>query len=155
MSEGAKIAKAAGIITICMVIARILGYVRDALLYAIFGQNRITDIYNAAFSIPDFIYMILIGGALSSAFIPVFGGYLARGEDEKGWQVANTMLNLLVILMITAITLGMLFTPNLIRLLVPGFNSSEIDMTVYLTRIMFSKPFYGFEWGIHGDPELL
>ncbi|NLN21243.1 MAG: murein biosynthesis integral membrane protein MurJ [Syntrophomonadaceae bacterium] len=142
MSEGAKIAKAAGIITICMVIARILGYVRDALLYAIFGQNRITDIYNAAFSIPDFIYMILIGGALSSAFVPVFGGYLARGEDEKGWQVANTMLNLLVILMITAITLGMLFTPNLIRLLVPGFNSSEIDMTVYLTRIMFFQTFF-------------
>jgi len=74
MSEGAKIAKAAGIITICMVVARILGYVRDALLYAIFGQNRITDIYNAAFSIPDFIYMILIGGALSSAFYPCFWG---------------------------------------------------------------------------------
>ena len=124
-----------------MVIARILGYVRDALLYAIFGQNRITDIYNAAFSIPDFIYMILIGGALSSAFIPVFGGYLARGEDEKGWQVANTMLNLLVILMITAITLGMLFTPNLIRLLVPGLTLRDrYDRLPH--RIMFFQTFF-------------
>ena len=80
MSEREKIARAVGIITIAMVVARILGYVRDALLYYLFGQNRITDIYNAAFSIPDFIYMILIGGALSSAFIPVFGGYLAKGN---------------------------------------------------------------------------
>ncbi len=142
MSEGSKIAKAAGIITICMVLARILGYGRDALLYYIFGQNRITDIYNAAFSIPDFIYMILVGGALSSAFIPVFGGYLAKGEEEKGWQVASIVLNLVTILMISAITLGMIFAPNLIQLLVPGFNSSEIDMTVYLTRIMFFQTFF-------------
>ena len=44
----------------------------DVVIYAEFGQNRITDAYNAAFSIPDFLYMLLVGGALSSAFIPVF-----------------------------------------------------------------------------------
>ena len=142
MSEGSKIAKAAGIITICMILARILGYVREALLYYIFGQNRITDIFNAAFSIPDFIYMLLVGGALSSAFIPVFGGYLAKGENEEGWQVASIVINLVVILMLSAISLGMLFTPDLIRLLVPGFNASEIGMTVYLTRIMFIQTFF-------------
>ncbi|MGB4504905.1 MAG: murein biosynthesis integral membrane protein MurJ [Syntrophaceticus sp.] len=142
MSEREKIARAVGIISIAMVVARILGYVRDALLYYIFGQNRVTDIYNAAFSIPDFIYMILIGGALSSAFIPVFGGYIAKGEEEEGWQVASIMLNLVVVLMVAAITLGMIFTPQLINLLVPGFNAGEMDMTVYLTRIMFFQTFF-------------
>lgn len=142
MSEREKIARAVGIITIAMVVARILGYVRDALLYALFGQNRITDAYNAAFSIPDFIYMILIGGALSSAFIPVFGGYLAKGEEDEGWQVASIMLNLVIILMVAAITLGVVFTPQLVHLLVPGFKAGEIDLTVYLTRIMFFQTFF-------------
>jgi putative peptidoglycan lipid II flippase len=72
MSEREKIARAVGIITIAMVVARILGYVRDALLYALFGQNRITDAYNAAFSIPDFIYMILIGGGSQFRLYPCF-----------------------------------------------------------------------------------
>jgi putative peptidoglycan lipid II flippase len=142
MSEGEKIARAVGIITVAMILSRLLGYVRDVLLYAHFGQNRITDIYNAAFSIPDFIYMILIGGALSSAFIPVFGGYLARGEEDEGWRVASSLLNLVVMLMVTAISLGMIFTPQLVRLLVPGFSPGEVDMTVYLTRIMFIQTFF-------------
>ena len=142
MSEREKIARAVGVITIAMVLARILGYGREVLIYYLFGQNRITDCYNAAFSIPDFIYVILIGGALSSAFIPVFGSYLAKGEEEEGWKVANTMLNLVVILMLSAITLGMIFTPQLIRLLVPGFDAGEIGLTVNLTRVMFFQTFF-------------
>lgn len=142
MSEREKIARAVGVITVAMILSRLLGYVRDVLLYAQFGQNRVTDIYNAAFSIPDFIYMILVGGALSSAFIPVFGGYLARGEEDEGWRVASSLLNLVVMLMVTAISVGMIFTPQLVHLLVPGFDPGEIGMTAYLTRIMFFQTFF-------------
>jgi len=142
MSEREKIARAVGVISIAMVLSRVLGYARDVLLYYQFGQNRITDCYNAAFSIPDFIYMILVGGALSSAFIPVFGGYLARGEEDEGWQVASSLLNLVMILMVTTISLGMIFTPQLVQLLVPGFDPVEIGMTAYLTRIMFFQTFF-------------
>jgi putative peptidoglycan lipid II flippase len=82
MSEREKLFRAVGIITIANIAARILGYVREALLYYLFGQTRIADIFNAAFSIPDFIYMILVGGALSSAFIPVFGAYITKKISE-------------------------------------------------------------------------
>jgi putative peptidoglycan lipid II flippase len=142
MSEREKIVRAVGIITIANIAARILGYVREALLYYLFGQTRIADIFNAAFSIPDFIYMILVGGALSSAFIPVFGGYIAKEEEDEGWKVASIMLNLVITLMCAAITLAMVFTPQLVYLLVPGFNAAEIDMTIYLTRIMFIQTFF-------------
>ncbi len=142
MSERAKVARAAGIITIAMVLSRVLGYVRDLALYAQFGQNRVTDAYNAAFSIPDFLYMILVGGALSSAFIPVFGTYLARGEDEEGWRVASSVLNFVVILLLGGIFLGLVFTYPLVRLLVPGFVPSELALTVKLTRIMLAQTFF-------------
>lgn len=142
MSEREKLARDVGIITVSMILSRVLGYVRDALIYFQFGQNRVTDIYNAAFSIPDFLYMILVGGALSSAFIPVFGGYLATGREEEGWHVASSLINLLVLLLVFAIALGMVFTVPLVRLIVPGFDAGEIAFTARLTRIMFVQTFF-------------
>ena len=79
-------AQAAGLIMVAMIVSRVLGYVRDLVIYATFGQNRITDAYNAAFSVPDFLYMLLVGGALSSAFIPVFSSYIATKREEEAWE---------------------------------------------------------------------
>lgn len=142
MSEREQLAQATGIIIIGMIFSRILGYVRDLALYAQFGQNRITDAYNAAFSIPDFLYMILVGGALSSAFIPVFGGYVATEREEEGWYVASSLANLIILLFLFGITIGLIFTPQLVRILVPGFNSKEVALTAHLTRIMFAQTFF-------------
>lgn len=142
MSDKEKLARAVGVITLAMILSRILGYARDALIYYQFGQNRVTDIYNAAFSIPDFLYMILVGGALSSAFIPVFGSYLATGREDEGWHVASSLINLLMLLLVSAIALMVIFTPPLVRLLVPGFKAGEVAYTVYLTRIMFIQTFF-------------
>lgn len=142
MSTGTKVAKAAGIIMAAMVLSRIIGYVRDMVIYARFGQNNLTDAYNAAFSIPDFLYYLLVGGALSSAFIPVFSGYIATQKDEDGWRVASTIFNTVVILMLLGIALGVTFAPALIRILVPGFSEANILLTVQMTRIMFMQTFF-------------
>lgn len=142
MSNKEKLVRDVGIITVAMILSRLLGYARDLLLYYQFGQNRITDIYNAAFSIPDFLYMILVGGALSSAFIPVFGGYLATKREEEGWYVASSLTNLMMLLLLLGITMGVIFTPQLVRLLVPGFAGNDMAYTVFLTRIMFIQTFF-------------
>lgn len=137
-----SLAKAAGLIMIVMVLSRIIGFVRDVIIYSQFGQNRITDAYNAAFSIPDFLYMLLVGGALSSAFIPVFSKYINTGKEEEGWEVANIVLNLAMILMVFGIIIGFIFTKPLITLLVPGFDAASLTLTVLLTRIMFFQAFF-------------
>lgn len=137
MAGGRQIAKAAGFIMISMVFSRLLGYVRDVVIYANFGQNRITDAYNAAFSIPDLLYMLLIGGALSSAFIPVFSGYLARDKENEAWEVASIIFNWIVILLVVGVGAGLVYTPHLINLLVPGFPPESMGLTVQMTRIMF------------------
>ncbi|NLC77110.1 MAG: murein biosynthesis integral membrane protein MurJ [Clostridia bacterium] len=137
MAGGNQIAKAAGLIMMTMVLSRLLGYVRDVVIYANFGQNRITDAYNAAFSVPDFLYMLLVGGALSSAFIPVFSGYLARDREKDAWEVAGIVLNWVLILLFVGIGAGLMYTPQLINLLVPGFPPESMGLTVHMTRIMF------------------
>lgn len=136
------LASAAGFIMLAMIISRILGYVRDMVIYARFGQNAITDAYNAAFSIPDFLYMLLVGGALSSAFIPVFSGYLATGKEEDAWRIASTVFNLIVLLMAAGIAFGYIFTSQLVYALVPGFAPETMALTVKLTRIMFVQAFF-------------
>jgi len=127
---------------VAMTLSRIIGYVRDMVIAARFGQNNLTDAYNAAFSIPDFLYYLLVGGALSSAFIPVFSSYIATKKEDDGWQVASTIFNIIVIFMLIGITIGMIFTPQLIRLLVPGFSPENMALTVGMTRIMFLQAFF-------------
>ncbi|MDS1030183.1 murein biosynthesis integral membrane protein MurJ [Bacillota bacterium LX-D] len=140
--SGKSVFKAAGIIMVIMVASRVIGFVRDVIIYSQFGQNRITDAYNAAFSIPDVLYMLLVGGALSSAFIPVFSKYISTKQEKEGWEVANIVLNLVMILMLIGIGVGYIYTRPLILLLVPGFNQEALELTVKLTRIMFWQAFF-------------
>ena len=142
MSEKSGVARAAGIIMVSMIASRVLGYLRDVVIYAQFGQNRLTDAYNAAFSIPDFLYTLLVGGALSSAFIPVFSSYISTGKDDDAWEVASIIFNLTMTLMLLGIAVGLMFTPQLIQLLVPGFSQEFTDLTVKLTRIMFIQSLF-------------
>jgi len=137
MSKNTRVVKAAGLLMGAMMVSRILGYLRDVIIYAQYGQNRITDAYNAAFSIPDFLYMLLVGGALSSSFIPVFSGYIATGKEKEGWEVASIVISVIMTLLGVGILIGYLYTPELILLLVPGFDPQSMDLTIHLTRIMF------------------
>lgn len=139
---GTRVVKAAGFLMITMVVSRLLGYVRDVVIYTRFGQNSYTDAYNAAFSIPDFLYMLLVGGALSSAFIPVFSSYLATDKPEEGWRVASIIFNTVMVLMLVGIGIGLIFTPQLVYLLVPKLSPAAIELTITLTRIMFVQTFF-------------
>jgi putative peptidoglycan lipid II flippase len=139
---GTKVVRAAGLLMLTMVVSRLLGYVRDIVIYTQFGQGSLTDAYNAAFSIPDFLYMLLVGGALSSAFIPVFSGYLATGKAEEGWRAASIIFNTIMVLLLTGIGIGLIFTPQLVHLLVPKLSAEAIDLTIKLTRIMFAQTFF-------------
>jgi putative peptidoglycan lipid II flippase len=136
-SSGTTLFAAANILMLTTIASRILGYLRDVLIFAKFGQNNLTDAYNAAFSIPDFLYMILVGGALSSAFIPVFSSYLARNQEDEGWKVLSIIFNWIMLLLACGVIIGITFAPQLVELLVPGFDEGTKQMTVNLTRIMF------------------
>ena len=67
---------------VSILLSRILGLVRDRVVAHQFGQSFQTDVYNAAFTIPDLIQYLIAGGALSSAFIPVFTDYMEKGKTQ-------------------------------------------------------------------------
>src|SRR3972149_2073444 len=114
------IGKGAIIIGFFSVLSKAAGLVRERLLASTFGAGEITDAYFAAFKIPDFIFTILVLGALSAAFIPVF--LKAREEDEeRAWKVAGSVLTLLTIVLAGFALVAYAGAPTLVRLLAPGF----------------------------------
>lgn len=120
-------------------VAKLLGLVRNRIFAGEFGAGDTLDVYFAAFRIPDFLYNILIIGILSSVFIPVFSEYLARNEKEA-WKLANTVMTAFLVVFIVCCLFAILFAPQLISLVAPGFDGAKKEMAVTLTRIMFLSP---------------
>ena len=149
MSENVRSAqsgvmKAAGILVIANFLSSILGYVRDIIMSSVFDMSSTTDAYNAAFTIPDLIYTVLVGGGISAAFIPVFSGYLAQKKYEDGYRMASTILNIVAIVVALVCVVGEIFTPQLLPLVVDfeNWTPEAISLTVTLTRIMFFQCFF-------------
>ncbi len=137
------VAKAAGILMLSTISSRIFGYVRDIIIGTKFGQGSMTDAYLAAFSIPDFLYYLLVGGAVSAAFIPVFSSYVATGRKDEGWRVASTIFNLVIPAMLIGTIGAAILAPAIVKnLLVPGFTQTYLDLTVTMTRIMLIQAFF-------------
>lgn len=119
--------------------SRVLGVLRDRILASRFGASDLLDVYYVSFNIPDFVFNLLVVGAVASAFIPVFIEYQSKKDGEE-WNLANNFLNILVIIM--AITAGVIFifTPWLIHLIAPGFSSEKKELVVLFTRVMLFSP---------------
>lgn len=136
-SAGKNIAQAAGILMVAILLSRVLGFVRETVMGMQFGSNWITDSYFAAFTIPDLVYYLLIGGALSAAFIPVFTEYIVRGETEEAWKIVSIIINIIILVLGAVIILGMIFAPALVPLVALNFQGQTLDLTIFLTRLMF------------------
>ena len=98
------------------------------------------DAYYAAFRIPDFVFNLLILGALSSAFVPVFIKYLSKDKKKEAWEIANSLLNILFLATVVICGLLFVFMDYLIVVVAPGFDKEKMELTVLLTRIMLISP---------------
>ena len=137
MIQRVKVARAAFLITGAFMFSSILGLVRTFLFTYVFGATNFSDSYLQAFLIPNLIFTVVSGGALSSAFIPVFTTYAVGRKDEKtAWHVASSALNLSVIIMIVLSALAMILAPVIVPLYSPGFPPAQLALITTLTRIM-------------------
>lgn len=140
MSGTRTVAMAAGLLMLTQLASRILGFLRESLMANFYGKTGVTDAYQTAFILPDLIYWLLVGGVLSSAFIPVFSEYIHKGKEEEGWRVASSFINLILLLLSVLVIIALIFTPHFIRLQVPGFTAENQALTVLLTRIILIQP---------------
>ena len=135
-SQTKTIGSAAGILAVSALISRILGLFRDRLLAGEFGAGQELDIYFAAFHLPDFVYTILIAGGITVVFLPLFSEYLAKNKNEA-WQFVYNTFNVFLVLLILVSLAFLIFTPVLLKIVAPGFDSQQMDLTILLTRLLF------------------
>ena len=136
-----SVAAAALIISLAGIASRILGLVRDRILAAQFGAGDTLDAYYAAFRVPDLIYNLMIVGALSAAFIPVFTELVAKKKEENAWKLSSGVLSLQIMVTAAVSLVMVLFAPQIMKVVTPGFSGEKMDLTVSMTRIMFLSTF--------------
>ncbi len=138
-NKSKTIFSAAFILVVTALTSRVLGLLRDRLLAGRFGAGDKLDIYFTAFRLPDLVFNIIIVGAISSVFIPIFTEYFHK-DDKEAWQLTNNVLNLVLLFLMALVVVLIIFAPFIISLIAPGFSGAKREMTILLTRIMFLSP---------------
>ncbi len=149
MSLYKKVGIASLIMMASVLLSRVIGLVREMVIAYAGGAGSDVDAYQVAFVIPEILNHIVASGFLSVTFIPIFSGYLARGEEEKGWEVFSLVLNCFGTLLILFILAASFLAPLLIRILAPGFDDPVlIAKAVRMTRIILPAQFFFFAGGL-------
>lgn len=120
-------------------LSRILGLIREQVFAHLFGASLAADAFFAAFRIPNLLRDLFAEGALSSAFVPVFKQELQEGGKEAAFELAQVCFSVLTIILGVVIAAGMLFSPQLVDIITPGFGkvAGKAELTSQLTALMF------------------
>jgi putative peptidoglycan lipid II flippase len=122
-------------------VSALLGAVRQILFNAQFGAGMEANAYYAAFRLPDTLFSLIAGGALSSAMIPVLLGAAREEGEQAALRLINMVLTALLVVFGLLVLMGEVFAPVFVtNLLAPGFNAETSRLTVALTRIMLAQP---------------
>ena len=142
---------AAGLLAGSTFLSMILGLFRDRLLNSTYAANAATgsagyptglDAYTVAFIIPDFMFFLLVSGALSVTFIPVFNDRLQKGNKKSAWELSTSVVNLMAIVTLISSVLMIIFAEPLVRYVVgPGLDESSRALAVSMMRVIAINPF--------------
>ncbi|MDD5196660.1 MAG: murein biosynthesis integral membrane protein MurJ [Candidatus Omnitrophica bacterium] len=133
------VARSAGVIGLATLISRLLGFLRDIVIARLFGVYIYAQAFVIAFRIPNLFRDLVGEGATNAAFVPVFSEYASRHTKEEFWELANVVLNILLVVLMSITILGIIFSPVIVRFIAPGFIASpeKLAATIKLNRIIF------------------
>lgn len=149
------IGRAVGLISGLVLVSRLLGFLRDAIIASMFGSSRITDAYFYAFKIPDTLWNLIAGGAFYAAFVPVVTEYFTHGKEERAWKMYSIVSTFLFVVLSVLIPLGWIFARPLLQYFIaPGLSDYEVvpghgvvhplSMAVMMTRIVLPSQYCFF-----------
>jgi putative peptidoglycan lipid II flippase len=135
-----RLAQAALVVLTGFLASRILGVVRSMVIAAHFGTGVEANAYVAAITVPDTVFQVLVGGAVGSAFIPIFQRYLARDQQGEAWRLTSSVINLGVLVAGGTSLVLAIFARPLMDVLVPGRDDAFRDLAASLSRILLVTP---------------
>lgn len=132
---GQSLASAAVLMVIATLGARVMGLVR-VMVISRFGTTGEINAYIHAFTIPDFVYFLIAGGALRTGFVPVFTEYMTRGRESQAWKTFSSLFFILLIFAGVIITGGIIAAPALTVLIAPGWVETRPDLIRLCSELM-------------------
>ncbi|MCJ1964848.1 murein biosynthesis integral membrane protein MurJ [Candidatus Nanosynbacter sp. TM7-057] len=142
---------AATIMASSTLLSSLLGFFRDRLLNSAYmpSKNGVSagypvglDAYTAAFMVPDFMFAVLVSGALSVTFIPVFNERWVKGNKQSAWQISASMINFMALITMAASVLIIVFADPLMKYLIaPGLSESGHALAVSMMQVIAVNPF--------------
>lgn len=131
-----SLVKAASIVAFLTIVSKVLGFVRETSLAAVFGATSATDAYLLAQTIP-YLLFATISYALTTTFIPVYSHVREEQGKEAGFRFANTVLWAVLLVAVVFVMAGEVLAEQLVRLVAPGLDGPVAELTEYLSRILF------------------
>lgn len=122
---------------------QVLGFFRNRLISTNFAINDpgSTDAFFAAFQIPDFFFLTIAAGALGVAFMPVLADHLEKGDKKGVWDLTNSLLNLLSIIMaVVAVVIFIFAEPLLKNIVAPRLSPNQLTDATLIMRIVALNP---------------
>ena len=134
-----QIARAAGTVMIAYILSNLAGLFAKTLTASAFGTGAESEAFYAANRFSEILFNLVAGGALGSAFIPTFTGFLVKNDREGAWKLASAIINWALLILTIFSILAMIFAQQVVHyILAPGFSSVSIEkeiLTADLLRI--------------------
>ncbi|HEX6640549.1 MAG TPA: murein biosynthesis integral membrane protein MurJ [Thermoanaerobaculia bacterium] len=127
----------AALVAAGILLSRISGLVREKVFAHFLGNSDAAGVFKAALRIPNMLQNLFGEGVLSASFIPVYAKLLAQGDEETAGRVAGVIASLLALIVSIVVLLGVIFTPQLLIIIAPGFHGAVRELTITVVRIMF------------------
>lgn len=132
-----QIARSTLTVMIAFAIAKVISLLQTFIIAQAFGVGSELDAYVAANRIPELIVILISGGALTHAFIPIFSGFLAKGETDEAWQLSSHLINTIFFVAFTLSIIVFVLAPWLVpNVVAPGFDAETTQATVDMMRIL-------------------
>jgi putative peptidoglycan lipid II flippase len=136
--------RASGIMAIGTILSRITGFIRALLAVAVLGTALLADTFNVANTMPNILYNLLVGGALTAIFVP----QLVRSfsDEDGGTGFASRLVTTISLILLVLVAVGVVFAPALVRLYAPEFSTvgfeAEQEIAVAFTRYCLPQIFF-------------
>jgi putative peptidoglycan lipid II flippase len=125
------------IVMIAFGIAKVISLAQTVIIAQTFGIGSQLDAFVTANRVPELLVVLISGGALGHAFIPIFSGYLARNEKAEAWRLASHVVNTVFTLALVISSITFIFAPQLMTsVIAPGFDAATSAKAAELMRIL-------------------
>jgi putative peptidoglycan lipid II flippase len=136
--------RASSVMAVGTILSRITGFIGGVIIIATLGTALLADAFNVANTMPNILYNLLVGGALTAIFIP----QLVRAFDDAdgGHLFASRLVTTISGILLALVAVGVIFAPQLVYVYAPSFSTpgfeTEREIAITLTRYCLPQIFF-------------